>query len=153
MSVAQNKKEDGFIIGIVLFMLAIFTVVGVSAIMMSLTETQIASNVQFSKIAFYGAEAARGYVPIHSDLYGADNIVENEAVNFPDNDDTAVKATLGPYQQFNGEVMFLGSMVPPRGTGYEVGTFRAHRYKMTCNGYGPRNSRSRVEAGFYRIGF
>jgi hypothetical protein len=153
MSAARNKKEDGFVIGIVLFMLAIFTVVGVSAIMMSLTEMQIASNDQFFKIAFYGAEAARGYVPIHSDLYGADNIIENESVNFPDNNDEAAKATLGPYQEFNGEVMFLGSAVPPRGSGFEVGTFQAHRYQMTCNGYGPKNSRSRVEAGFYRIGF
>jgi hypothetical protein len=153
VSAAQNKKEEGFVTGMMLFTLAIFTVVGVSAIMMSVTETQIASNDQFSKIAFYGAEAARGYVPIHSDLYGADNIIENEFLNFPNNDDTAEKTTLGPYQEFNGDVMFLGSSGPPRGSGFEAGTFRAHRYQMTCNGYGPKNSQSRIEAGFYRIGF
>ena len=153
ISETHYKKEDGFVTGMMLFMLAIFTVVGVSAIMMSLTEMQIASNDQFSKIAFYGAEAARGYVPIHSDLYGADNIIENAALNFPNNDDTTEKTTLGPYQEFNGEVMFLGSSVPPRGSGFEVGTFRAHKYQMTCNGYGPKKSRSQVEAGFYRIGF
>ena len=153
MSYVQNKKEDGFVTGMMLFILAIFTIVGVSAIMMSLTERKIASNDQFSKIAFYGAEAARGYVPIHSDLYGADNITEDSALNFPNNDDIAEKTSLGPYQQFNGAVMFLGSSVPPRGSGFEVGTFRAHKYRMTCNGYGPRNSRGKVEAGFYRIGF
>lgn len=153
MADVRSKQEDGFVTGMMLFLLAIFTVVGVSAIMMSITERQIAANDQFSKIAFYGAEAARGYVPIHSDLYGADNVIENSAVNFPNNDDSAEKTALLPYQQFNGEVMFLESMSPPRGTGFEVGTFRAHKYQMTCNGYGPRNSRSRVEAGFYRIGF
>ncbi len=153
MLTAQNKTEAGFVTGMMLFMLAIFTVVGVSAIMISLTEMWIASNDQFSKIAFYGAEAARGYVPIRSDLYGANNIIENAALNFPNNDDTSEKTALGPYQEFNGDVMFIGSSLPPRGSGYEVGTFRAHRYQMTCNGFGPKNSRSQVEAGFYRIGF
>jgi len=150
---AQMKNQGGFVTGMMLFMLAIFTVVGVFASMMSMTERQIAANDQFLKTAFYGAEAARGYVPIHADLYGVDNIIENSGLNFPNNDDTAEKTSLGPYQQFNGDVMYIGSMVPPRGSGFELGTFRAHKYRMTCNGYGPRNSRSRVEAGFYRIGF
>jgi len=147
------EREDGFVTGVMLFMLAIFTVVGVSAIMMSMTERQIAANDQFFKTAFYGAEAARGYVPIHTDLYGVDNVIENSALFFPNNDDTEETTFLGPYQQFNGEVMFIGSSTPPRGSGFEVGTFRAHKYRMTCNGYGPRNSSSKVEAGFYRIGF
>jgi len=150
---ARIENEAGFVTGMVLFMLATFTVVGVSAIMISITEMRIASNDQFFKIAFYGAEAARGYVPIQADLYGADNIIENAALNFPNNDDSSEKTLLGPNQEFNGNVMFLGSSVPPRGSGYEIGTFRAHKYQMTCNGYGPKNSRSQVEAGFYRIGF
>jgi hypothetical protein len=153
MSGVWNKRENGFVTGMMLFMLAIFTVVGVSAIVMSMTERQIAANDQFSKTAFYGAEAARGYVPVHADLYGVANVVVNAALNFPNNDDAAETTPLGPHQQFNGEVMFLGSAAPPRGSGFEVDTFRAHKYRMTCNGYGPRNSRSKVEAGFYRIGF
>jgi len=153
MPKAQYKKDAGFVTGMMLIMLATFTVVGLSAIMISLTEMRIASNDQFTKIAFYGAEAARGYVPIQSDLYGADNIIENSALNFPNNSDTSEKTELGPHQQFNGDVMFIGSSIPPRGSGYEIGTFRAHKYQMTCNGYGPKNSRSQVEAGFYRIGF
>jgi hypothetical protein len=147
------KNEAGIVTGMMLFMLAIFTVLGVSAIMISITELQLASNDQFFKIAFYGAEAARGYVPRNTQLYGADNIVENEALNFPDPDDVSVRQAIGSQQEFNGDVMFNGSAAPPRGSGFEVGTFRAHRYQMTCNGYGPRNSQSRIEAGFYRIGF
>ena len=153
ISKARFENEAGFVTGMVLFMLATFTVIGVSAIMISITEMRIASNDQFFKIAFYGAEAARGYVPIQADLYGVDNIIENAALNFPNNDDSAEKTLLGPNQEFNGNVMFLGSSVPPRGSGYEIGTFRAHKYQMTCNGYGPKSSRSQVEAGFYRIGF
>jgi len=151
--ITQFKNETGFVTGMMLFLLATFTVVGVSAIMVSLTEMRIASNDQFFKIAFYGAEAARGYVPIQSHLYGSDNIIENASLNFPNNLDSSEKTALGPYQEFNGEVMFIGSSIPPRGSGYEVGTFRAHKYQMTCNGYGPKNSQSQVEAGFYRIGF
>jgi hypothetical protein len=152
-SIARNKNETGFVTGLMLIMLTTFTVVGLSAIMISLTERRIASNDQYTKTAFYGAEAARGYVPIQSDLYGADNIVENETLNFPNNSDTSEKTVLGPNQEFNGDVMFIGSSIPPRGSGYEIGTFRAHKYQMTCNGYGPKNSQSQVEAGFYRIGF
>jgi hypothetical protein len=149
----NHINESGFVTGMILFMLATFTVIGVSAVMISLTEMRIASNDQFSKIAFYGAEAARGYVPVNSDLYGTDNIIENGSLNFPNNTDSAEKKTIGPYQEFNGNVMFIGSSTPPRGSGYETGTFRAHKYQMVCNGYGPKKSQSQVEAGFYRIGF
>lgn len=147
------KNEAGFVTGMMLFMLAIFTVLGVSAIVVSITEMSLASNDQFFKTAFYGAEAARGYVPRTTDLYGAENTVENGAISFPDKNDATVRQSIGSYQEFNGEVMFNGSALPPRGSGFEVGTFRAHKYQMTCNGYGPRKSESQVEAGFYRIGF
>jgi hypothetical protein len=152
-SATYQKNEAGFVTGMMLFMLAIFTVLGVSAIVISITEMSLASNDQFFKIAFYGAEAARGYVPRNTDLYGNDNVVENVALSFPDTTDATVRQSIGADQEFNGDVMFNGSAGPPRGSGFEVGTFRAHRYQMTCNGYGPRDSESRVEAGFYRIGF
>jgi hypothetical protein len=152
-SATYQKNEAGFVTGMMLFMLAIFTVLGVSAIVISITEMSLASNDQFFKIAFYGAEAARGYVPRNTDLYGSDNVVENVALSFPDTTDATVRQSIGADQEFNGDVMFNGSAGPPRGSGFEVGTFRAHRYQMTCNGYGPRDSESRVEAGFYRIGF
>ena len=152
-SAVQLKNETGFVTGMMLFMLAIFTVVGVSAIVISITEMQLASNDQFYKIAFYGAEAGRGYVPRNVDLYGAENTVESGTLTFPDLNDSSVRKSIMSQQEFNGEVMYNGSSLPPRGSGFEVGTFRAHRYQMTCNGYGPRNSQSQIEAGFYRIGF
>jgi hypothetical protein len=153
LAAVQLKNEGGFVTGMMLFMLAIFTVLGVSTIVVSITEMSLASNDQFFKIAFYGAEAARGYVPRTTELYGADNVVENVSLSFPDTTDATIRQSIGLHQEFNGEVMFNGSSLPPRGSGFEVGTFRAHRYQMTCNGYGPRNSQSQIEAGFYRIGF
>lgn len=152
-SAVKWNNEAGFVTGMMLFMLAIFTVLGVSAIVISMTEMSLASNDQFFKIAFYGAEAGRGYVPRNTDLYGTDNVVVNSALSFPDTTDASVRQSIGTDQEFNGDVMFNGSSLPPRGSGFEVGTFRAHRYQMTCNGYGPRDTQSRIEAGFYRIGF
>ena len=149
----QLKDEAGLVTGMMLLMLAIFTVLGVSATVISMTEMSLASNDQFFKIAFYGAEAARGYVPVNTNLYGADNITVNQAISFPDDTDDTVRQTFGTQQEFNGDVMYSGSGVPPRGSGFEIGTFRAHNYEMTCNGYGPRNTQSQIEAGFYRIGF
>ena len=149
----RMRNEEGLILGIALMLLGIFTILGISAIIFSTTEMQVAANEKFYKIAFYGAEAARGYVPNSVDLYGAKNVTENAGVTFPSDTDTSVKQSLSSYQSFNGEVQYNGGSAPPRGSGYEVGTFRAHTYQMTCNGYGPHNSHSQVEAGFYRIGF
>ena len=153
LSAGRLKNEAGIVTGMMLFMLATFTVLGVSAIVISINEMQLASNDQFFKIAFYGAEAARGYVPRNTDLYGSENITENQAITFPDSDDVTVRQSIGSGQEFNGEVMFNGSSLPPRGSGFEVGSFRAHKYQMTCTGFGPRNSETQIQAGFYRIGF
>ena len=150
---SKLKDEAGLVTGMVLLMLAIFTVLGVSATVISMTEMSLASNDQFFKIAFYGAEAARGYVPRSTDLYGVDNITINQSISFPDDTDDTARELFGTHQEFNGDVMYSGSGVPPRGSGFEIGTFRAHNYQMACNGYGPRNTVSQIEAGFYRIGF
>jgi hypothetical protein len=151
--VRRLNNEEGIVLAITLIMLAIFTVLGISGVIFTTTELQIASNEQFHKLAFYGAEAARGYVPQNTDLYGIDNVTENVGLNFPNNDDANEKQSLSSTQAFNGEVTYLRSSAPPRGSGFEVGTFQAHKYEMTCNGYGPYDSQSQIEAGFYRIGF
>jgi hypothetical protein len=76
-----------------------------------------------------------------------------ETLNFPDDDDPSARVQLGSTQSFNGSVEYLGFSAPLRGSGNQVGTFKMHKYKMTCRGYGPSNAESKVEAGFYRIGF
>jgi len=57
--ISQLKNMNGFILGITMMVLAIFTVLGVSMMVFCTTELQIASNDKFHKIAFYGAEAGR----------------------------------------------------------------------------------------------
>jgi hypothetical protein len=66
--------EKGLVLAITMIILGIFTILGASAIVFSTTEMQVAANEKFYKIAFYGAEAGRGYVPKNTDLYGMDNI-------------------------------------------------------------------------------
>jgi len=80
----QLKDETGLVTGMMLLMLAVFTVLGVSATVISMTEMSLASNDQFFKIAFYGAEAARGYVPRTTNLYGAGNITVNQGTADPE---------------------------------------------------------------------
>ena len=147
------RNEDGLILGITLIILGIFTILGLSAIIFTTTEMEVATNEEFHKIAFYGAEAARGYVPKKVELYGNANVIEDQGISFPNTTDASVKQYLSSHQSFNGEVQYDGGSTPPRGSGYEVGTFKAHTYRMLCNGYGPHNSQSQIEAGFYRIGF
>ena len=82
-----------------------------------------------------------------------DNITIGQSLSFPNKDNPAVQYTIGTQESFNGEVEYLGSGPAPRGSGFEIGKFMAHRYLIHSNGFGPRESTSEIEAGFYRVGF
>ena len=147
------NNENGFVIVIALIMLAIVTVIGIAATRTSETELQISGNEKLHKLSFYAAEAARGYVADDPSLYGGDNITEGVGIYFPNNADPSTTYDLDSTQSFKGDVEYTGFSAPPRGSGYDAEKFKAHRYLMTCDGYGPSNSQSKIEAGFYRIGF
>ena len=139
----------------VLMVLALITLAGLMATRTSTTEMQISTSDQIHKISFYAAEAARAYVIYNADLYSSLNIDRDNPFNFPDAADSTVKQPLdaGSNQSFNGQVKYLEPSLPPRGSGYQAGKFKAHVYQMTCTGHGPRDSSTAIEAGFYRIGF
>lgn len=149
----QYKNEDGAVIVVVLLILVLITISGVVGVNNSITERQIAAGDHFQKIAFYASEAARGYVQGSPLLYGPDNVVLNAGLYYPNNDNPAETYSLSPAQSFNGEVIYTGFSNAPRDSGYEAGTFKSHKYRMLCDGNGPSNIRSQIEAGFYRIGF
>ena len=149
------ENQDGIAIITVLLVLSILTIISLMASRTTTTELQISTSDQLYKISFYAAEAAQAYVVYNTDLYGSENIDTDDPVNFPDDDIPATKQNLDAdsLESFNGEVKYLSAMVPPRGSGFSVGKFKSHVYQMTCDGFGPRNSNTRIEAGFYRIGF
>jgi hypothetical protein len=150
------KNEEGTVLVVALMILVIVTLIGISSTTTSQIETLVSGNQRLHKIAFYAAEAARAIVPGDIGLYGPDNITPGGGVVFPENADSGSKIPLGPNQEFNGIVGYIGPSTPPRGSGYQAGKFKAHRYTMTCNGFGGLgavNSESRVDAVFYRIGF
>ena len=148
-------NQNGTAIIIVLMILALITLAGVMATRTSTTELQISTSDQIYKISFYAAEAARGYVSLNSDLYSSANIEPGNPVSFPDAGDPTVKQLLDAdsNQSFNGQVEYLSSATPPRGTGFQVGKFKIHVYEMECTGHGPRDAETTIEAGFYQIGF
>ena len=154
-SVLQDttNNERGFAIIVALLMLAIITVMGIAATRTSETETRIAVNDRLYNIAFYTAEAGTAFVAESPSFYGSDNITVGGSLSFPNDADPTESYALSTSQSFNGEVEYLGSSTPPRGSGYDAEKFKAHRYQMTCSGYGPSNSISQIEIGFYRIGF
>jgi len=148
-----NKNEDGSVLVIALIMLAVLTLMGVVITRTSDIELQITGNEKFYKMAFFAAEAARGYVVGDPDLWGSANVTPGGKIYFPNDADHTEEYLLGSSQSFRGDVEYLTFSAPPRGSGYEVGKFKAHRYVMTCLGTGPVNAESVIEAGFYRIGF
>jgi Tfp pilus assembly protein PilX len=149
------NNQNGMAIVTVLLVLALVTLAGVMASRTTSTELQIATSDQLHRISFYAAEAAQAYVIRNPDLYGSANIDTADPVNFPNDAVPSAKQALdaGSIQSFNGEVVYADPMVVPRGSGFQAGKFKAHVYQMTCDGYGPRNSDTRIEVGFYRIGF
>jgi hypothetical protein len=153
LPIYRLKNEDGSVLVVALLVLALLTVIGIAAMSTTNIEQHISANEKIHKMAFYAAEAARGYVAKAPELYGQDNITLGAGLNFPDQDDPSVVVQLSPKQFFGGNVEYIGFSAPPRGSGSQVGTFKAHKYKMTCKGYGPSNAKSKTEAGFYRIGF
>ena len=119
------KNEDGFVLVIALIMMGLLSLLGVSASTTTEIEMQIAGNERSHGIAFYAAEAAGAYVAGSPELYGPDNITVGGYIDFPDNEDPSARYALGS-ASFNGDVEYLGSSAPPRGSGYAVGKFKSH---------------------------
>jgi len=153
----SQKAEDerGFAIVAVILTLALVTILATMGIKTSINEQRISTNDELYKMSFYSAEAARAHVVYNIDLYGSNNIQSGSPVSFSYNSaDSATQTIVSTsHQAYDGQVEYLSAMSPPRGSGYQVGKFKTHVYKMTCNGYGPRNAKAQIEAGFYRIGF
>ena len=153
--ISPCNNQNGMAIIIVMMVLALITAAGVMATRTSTTEMQISTSDKIHKISFYAAEAARGYAALNYDLYSSANIESDNPVYFPDDGDPAVKQLLdaGSNQSYNGHVEYVDASTVPRGSGYQAGKFKAHVYEMECTGYGPKDTETMVEAGFYRIGF
>ena len=138
---------------VVMMVLSIITVIATAGTNNSITEQKSATNEQIHELSFYAADTGRTYVIENTDLYNEANITVGESLSFPNNDDPDVQFSITSTESFYGEVEYLGSGSVPRGSGFEVGKFFSHRYQITTTGFGPRSSRSQVEAGFYRVGF
>ncbi len=153
IQIANNDR--GVVLIAAILILVILTLLGVTGINTSSTETSIAVNEQIYKMNFYSAEAGRSYIVANTDLYHILNVtVGPPGRNFPDDATPANRFPIPDSDMsINGNVEYEGAFPMPRGSGYEHFIYKAHRYKMTSNGYGPRTAQVTVEAGFYRVGF
>ncbi len=109
------RNEEGSVLITALLLLLFLTLIGISATTTTTTDMQVARNEKSFKLAFYAAEAARGYVAADTDLWGALNITEGESLFFPNNDDHDEWQQLGSNQFFRGNVEYMGATVPPPG--------------------------------------
>jgi len=147
-------NQNGFAIVTVIFVLVLITLSGIMVIQTTNNELQISTIDQINKTSFYAAEAGRTYVIFNGNLHDSNNMETGNPVSFPDADPEIIQPIdASSSQSFNGTVEYIGSAVAPRGLGYNAMQFQAYRYRMICNGYGPRNSQTRIEAGFFRIRF
>lgn len=153
--------ERGSVIVLAMILLTLLTLLGMAVLTSSSIDTQIAGNELRHKLAFYAAESAIAYVTWRPDLYGPDNVTTCTPHYFPNDAVPYVGITLdlpaafsmNATQSFNGQVQYGKSSLPPRGSGYSVGKFKAHQYKMECNGYSSNETTKNIVVGFYRIGY
>jgi hypothetical protein len=178
---ATLKNDDGSVIVATLMVLVLVSIIGFMSIRTSSDDINISTNKQLFERSFYAAESARAFARNNPDLYGSTNITSGIIVGFPKaNADPETKTLIstteqdiyketfayisssvtsktipGGQESFRGTVQYLTSSLPPRGSGFAVVKFRAHNYKMICEGHfsGISDTASRIEAGFYRIGF
>ena len=148
-----KNEQGGAAIILAMVILAVLTILGTVSTKTSRIELAIAANDQISKTAYYAAEAGRLYSQGRSELFHGDNVAVGSGLTFPDPEDTAAAYDLGAGYTFDGSVEYLGDATVPRGSGNDVGSFRAHRYRILSRGHGPRNAETHIEAAFYRIGF
>ena len=151
----NRKNEDGYVIVACLMVLMLVTIIGVMSLRTSNSDLEVSTNHHIFGRSFYAAEAARAFVRYKTTLYGSLHITPGILVGFPNEEDSTKlnQITPGEQESFRGTVEYLGSSVVPRGSGFQAGKFRAHNYRVICEGHGPRNSITQIEAGFYRIGF
>ena len=149
----QHDNENGYMIVVVIMILSVLSVIATAGTNNSITERQSATNEQIYQVTFYAADTGRTFVAKNADLYHEDNITVGQSIAFPDDDNPSAQYSLGSHEAFNGVVAYRGPTVPPRGSGFEVGKFKAHIYGVTSKGFGPRGSNCEIEAGFYRVGF
>jgi len=141
-------RENGSVLVVALVVLALLTIIGIAATQMSESELGMAANWRFQKQAFYAAESANGYVARSPELYDNENMSASTPKTF-----SSPAGLLVNRQSFDGTVEYLGASAVPRGSGFETGQFKAHRYKMQCNGHGPSGAKATIEIGFYRLGY
>lgn len=162
----DNQSGSATLVAILI--LTLLAIMGMSGARTASVEMEIAGNNQLNKLAFYSAEAARTYVRMHPAIYGVanvdpaasghrfpnDTLFPNTIANpyIPITAGTVTPVTLSSNQSFRGIVQYRGPSLPPRGSGYDTSSFQAHRYQMTCEGQGPRDTTKTISAGFYRIG-
>jgi hypothetical protein len=147
------NNEEGYMIVVVLMILSILTVIATAGTNNSITEQRSATNEQIHELSFYAADTGRTYVIEHVDLYHDENITVGAPIAFPDKDNPSVSFSMGSLESFNGDVEYIRSGMVPRGSGFEVGKFKSHQYRIITTGSGPRGSKSKIETGFYRVGF
>lgn len=149
----QRDNEDGYMIVVVIMIVSVLSVIATAGTNNSITERRSATNEQIYQLTFYAADTGRTYVVKNSGLYHEDNITVGQSLTFPNTDNPDEQYPLGTRESFNGTVGYLGSGPTPRGAGFEIGKFMAHRYLISSTGFGPREANSEIEAGFYRVGF
>jgi len=136
------RGNEGAVLVVALLIMAVLSIIGVSATMTSSIETKISGNHKFGKLAFYTAEAG---------WPAAMGWLDGQPVPFLGNlevNDVALGTNAYGYT--------LNYQGPPRRiVGYSI-EYKDFDYEIDCTGSGPADTQSEIEVTVsraYKVGY
>ena len=128
------SNEKGMVLPLGLMFLAIISILGTTAVIVTTTDIKIGSNYRDSKQAFYDAEAGVQYV------------LKQLAIDLDDSDpDTVDLMTEDPPISLNYSTPSGFSFTVPT----ELTSLGSNQYRFQVTGHGPNNSKAVIEVVFF----
>ncbi len=142
-----GNGERGVVLAIALWMLVILGLLGAIALSTSSTELKIAANDRNAESAFFTAVAALTYAETDPQIYLTTGPASPRwTPPAPGTVNVGMRRTAT-----NVSVNYLGTGLPPEGSGVDVAYFQANYFSVAATGTGPNNAGLGVEAQIAKI--
>jgi hypothetical protein len=142
-----DKREKGSVMLVALFVMVVLSLLGVTFLTLSNTETFVASNALWSEGAFYAAEAGvqTGIDQLGANVAQAVAAIPQTTIGTDYNFRSGRRTDTAPQPlQFIRSRTAAGYSVEV-GTGYNPSGYSFYVYQMNVTGTGPRNAQRELE--------
>ncbi len=141
---ASLRAQRGAVLIIALILLAIMTLLAVTAMNMNTMEERMASNVQEINRAFQTAESGLSMALADSNAFNTSNTPAAPYVSAPQ--------AIGTYNASTTYTsVFVQATPPPRGSGWDISRFAYYYFNMSATGTTVTGSTTTLNQGAYQV--